>query len=143
MPGRQPYSAPGVTLGPGTDKSQQSLQLLQTQRITTIRSHLDEHDEVGVSSIFSYYRACYICHIWIFRATSYPGYPSLYSSCRSFNISFSELSLPANLELHKKNALVTGGCVNLGFHTGLRLLRCGAFVIVTTGYSQDTGDRYQ
>jgi hypothetical protein len=36
MPGRQPYSAPGVTSGPGTDKSQQLLQLLRTQTITTI-----------------------------------------------------------------------------------------------------------
>jgi hypothetical protein len=35
MLGRQPYSAPGVTSGPSTDKSQQLLQLLQTQRISS------------------------------------------------------------------------------------------------------------
>jgi len=118
--------------------------------ITTIQSHLDEHDEPwtneaqdGVLSIFSPYRPCYICKIRISRAASYPGYPSLCSSCGSFNISSSELSLPANLQLHKKSALVTGGRVNLGFHTALRLLRCGAFVIVTTRYPQDAENRYQ
>jgi hypothetical protein len=35
MLGRRPYSAPGVTSGPSTDKSQQLLQLLQTQRISS------------------------------------------------------------------------------------------------------------
>ena len=118
--------------------------------ITTIQSHFNEHDEPptnesqdGVPSIFSPYRVCYICRIRISRATSYPGYPSLCSSCGSFNISSSELSLPANLQLHKKSALVTGGRVNLGFHTALRLLRCGAFVIVTTRYPQDAENRYR
>jgi NAD(P)-dependent dehydrogenase (short-subunit alcohol dehydrogenase family) len=118
--------------------------------ITTIQSHLDEHDEPrtneaqdGVPSIFSPSRVCYICKIRISRATSYPEYPSLCSSCGSFNISSSELSLPANLQLHKKSALVTGGRINLGFHTALRLLRCGAFVIVTTRYPQDAENRYR
>src|SRR5271170_5591670 len=50
--------------------------------ITTIQSHLEEHDEPrrneaqdGVPSI-SPYGVCYICKIRISRATSYPGHPS-------------------------------------------------------------------
>jgi NAD(P)-dependent dehydrogenase (short-subunit alcohol dehydrogenase family) len=40
-------------------------------------------------------------------------------------------------------ALVTGGRINLGYHTALRLLRCGASVIVSTRYPRDAESRYQ
>ena len=40
-------------------------------------------------------------------------------------------------------ALVTGGRVNLGYHTALRLLRCGANVIVSSRYPQDAELRYR
>ncbi|KAK8120626.1 hypothetical protein PG999_004746 [Apiospora kogelbergensis] len=44
--------------------------------------------------------------------------------------------------LDGKVALVTGGRINLGFHTALRLLRCGAAVIVSTRYPEDAITRY-
>lgn len=53
------------------------------------------------------------------------------------------MSLPENLELKGRVALVTGGRINLGYHTALRLLRCGANVIVSTRYPQDAELRYR
>ena len=44
--------------------------------------------------------------------------------------------------LKGKTALVTGGRINLGYHTALRLLRCGAKVIVSTRYPRDAENRY-
>jgi NAD(P)-dependent dehydrogenase (short-subunit alcohol dehydrogenase family) len=118
--------------------------------IAAIESLLDEpgepsadYGQEGLHSTFPYYRACYICHTRISSITSYPGYPSLCSSCGSFNISSSELSLPFNLNLNNRSALVTGGRLNLGYHTALRLLRCGARVIVTSRYPRDTERRYR
>ncbi|KAK8069004.1 hypothetical protein PG994_005620 [Apiospora phragmitis] len=63
--------------------------------------------------------------------------------CGDFNIAESAVSLPPNLELCGKVALVTGGRINLGFHTALRLLRCGATVIVSTRYPEDAVTRYE
>lgn len=118
--------------------------------IAAIQSQLDEPDQPPaddgqerVRSIFSYHRTCYICHTRVSKTTSYQGYPSLCSSCGSFNISSSELSLPANLSLKNRSALVTGGRLNLGYHIALRLLRCGARVIVTSRYPRDAERRYR
>ena len=69
-------------------------------------------------------------------------YPSLCNPCGEFNISSSILSLSSNLDLKEKTALVTGGRINLGYHTALRLLRCGANVVVSTRYPIDAEKRY-
>jgi NAD(P)-dependent dehydrogenase (short-subunit alcohol dehydrogenase family) len=63
------------------------------------------------------------------------------SPCGEFNISPSQLPLPPNLNLARMIALVTGARVNLGFHTALRLLRCGACVIASTRYPYDAQKR--
>ena len=86
-------------------------------------------------------RICYICRFRI--AQSHHLYPSLCNPCGEFCISSSAISLPSNLDLHGKTAVVTGGRVNLGFHTALRLLRCGASVIVSTRYPRDALERYR
>ncbi|OJD26260.1 hypothetical protein ACJ73_02362 [Blastomyces percursus] len=85
-------------------------------------------------------RKCYICH---FRLTeNHRLYPSLCRPCGNFNLAGSEASLPENLSLAGMTALVTGGRINLGYHTVLRLLRCGARVIVSTRYPRDAETRY-
>ncbi|KAF8327989.1 dehydrogenase [Amanita rubescens] len=86
-------------------------------------------------------RICYICRFRFIQ--SHRLYPSLCHSCGEFNISSSAISLPSNLDLHGKSAVVTGGRVNLGFHTALRLLRCGANVAISTRYPRDAMERYQ
>jgi hypothetical protein len=50
---------------------------------------------------------------------------------------------PSNLDRHSKTAIATGGRVNLGFHTALRLLCCGTRVIVSTRYPRDALERYR
>jgi NAD(P)-dependent dehydrogenase (short-subunit alcohol dehydrogenase family) len=86
-------------------------------------------------------RLCYICRLVI--TDSYPSHPSMCIPCGAFNFSSSELSKPARLSLPQGFvALVTGARINLGFHTALRLLRCGARVIATTRYPRDAATRY-
>ncbi|KAF8644251.1 hypothetical protein AX16_008606 [Volvariella volvacea WC 439] len=85
-------------------------------------------------------RLCYICNYQL--RTSHPLYPSLCTPCGSFNISEASLSLPENLNLSGKTALITGGRVNLGYHVALRLLRCGARVIASSRYPLDAETRY-
>ncbi|PFH47660.1 hypothetical protein AMATHDRAFT_77100 [Amanita thiersii Skay4041] len=87
-------------------------------------------------------RTCYICRFRFSRQQHHRLYPSLCHTCGEFNIASSALTLPPNLNLHGKTAVVTGGRVNLGYHTALRLLRCGARVIVSTRYPRDAQDRY-
>ncbi|KAF9445281.1 NAD(P)-binding protein [Macrolepiota fuliginosa MF-IS2] len=86
------------------------------------------------------HRQCYICRFFI--TSPHPLYPSLCHPCGDFNLSSSVISLPQNLRLQGKTVVVTGGRVNLGFHIALSLLRCGAFVIVTTRYPQDARTKY-
>lgn len=111
--------------------------------IDDIESHIEEPQEPAadeaqdsVPSRFSYYPTCYICHTRLSETNgAYPAYQSLCWPCGSFNLSCSELSSPVNLSLN--------GRLNLGYHTALRLLRCGARVIVASRYPRDAEKRYQ
>lgn len=85
-------------------------------------------------------RKCYICRFQL--SSTHPQYPSLCKPCGDFNLASCDISAPANLCLKSRTALVTGGRVNLGYHTAIRLLRCGAKVIVSTRYPRDAEDRY-
>lgn len=93
---------------------------------------------LGVNAI----RKCYVCRQQILRSESHHLYTALCRPCGSFNLTMSELAYPPKFNLCGKTALVTGGRVNLGFHTALRLLRCGANVIVSTRYPRDAESRY-
>ncbi|MCJ1390243.1 hypothetical protein MMC18_003101 [Xylographa bjoerkii] len=83
---------------------------------------------------------CYICMFQLREPHRF--YPALCKPCGDFNIAESSLSLPENLNLKGKIALVTGGRVNLGFATALRMLRCGAYVMVSTRYPRDAEARF-
>jgi len=86
-------------------------------------------------------RLCYICRLTI--GNHYPTHPSLCILCGAFNYASSSLSMPPKLNLSSDfTALVTGAGLNLGYHTALRLLRCGARVIATKRYPRDAVARY-
>lgn len=85
-------------------------------------------------------RVCYICRFLL--TTPHPRYRSMCQPCGAFNYSGSALSLPDSLKLSGRTAVVTGARVNLGYHTALRLLRCGAMVMATTRYPNDAAVRY-
>lgn len=85
---------------------------------------------------------CYMCYRMRSSVGTHDMYPSLCIDCGDFNLSSSNQSLPPNLRLSGKLALVTGGRINLGYHTALRLLRCGAQVIISSRYPADAASRY-
>lgn len=87
-------------------------------------------------------KRCYICRYRFSPTESHELYPSLCRQCGMFNVGCSNLSLPEKLDLTGKIALVTGGRINLGYSTALRLLRCGANVIVSSRYPADAAVRY-
>ncbi len=81
-------------------------------------------------------RDCYVCK----QAYSeiHPFYDQLCPSCAAENFSArTELA-----DLHGRVALLTGGRVKIGYQAGLKLLRCGARLIVTTRFPRNAAARY-
>ncbi|KAL1881805.1 hypothetical protein Daus18300_000858 [Diaporthe australafricana] len=84
---------------------------------------------------------CYVCRLRIQKR--HKIFAAMCHPCGEFNLAGSSASLPHNLNLEGRTALVTGARVNLGFHAALRLLRCGASVIASTRYPRDAVARYR
>ena len=81
-------------------------------------------------------RHCYVCK----RAysTIHHFYDQLCSPCAELNFAKrTELA-----DLRGRVALLTGGRVKIGYQAGLKLLRCGARLIVTTRFPRDSAARY-
>ena len=81
-------------------------------------------------------RVCYVCK------TSYSQlhdfYDQLCPACAEVNFAArTELA-----DLRGRVALLTGGRVKIGFQAGLKLLRCGAHLIVTTRFPRNAAERY-
>jgi NAD(P)-dependent dehydrogenase (short-subunit alcohol dehydrogenase family) len=81
-------------------------------------------------------RVCYICK------SNYSAihhfYDQLCPDCAAFNFAArTELA-----DLRGRVALLTGGRVKIGYQAGLKLLRCGARLIVTTRFPQNAASRY-
>ena len=65
-------------------------------------------------------------------------YDQLCPACAEFNFAKrTELA-----DLRGRVALLTGGRVKIGYQAGLKLLRCGARLIVTTRFPRDSAQRY-
>lgn len=84
---------------------------------------------------------CYVCRLRIYKR--HKIFAAMCHPCGEFNLAGSSASLPHNLNLEGRTALVTGARANLGFHVALRLLRCGASVIASTRYPRDAVARYR
>jgi NAD(P)-dependent dehydrogenase (short-subunit alcohol dehydrogenase family) len=81
-------------------------------------------------------RCCYICKQKY--STIHHFYDRLCPSCGDLNFAKrSELT-----DLRGRVALLTGGRVKIGYQAGLKLLRSGAHVIVTTRFPRDSAARY-
>jgi NAD(P)-dependent dehydrogenase (short-subunit alcohol dehydrogenase family) len=79
---------------------------------------------------------CYICK-QKFSAIHH-FYDQMCPPCAEFNFNKrTELA-----DLRGRVALLTGGRVKIGYHAGLKLLRAGARLIVTTRFPQDSARRY-
>jgi NAD(P)-dependent dehydrogenase (short-subunit alcohol dehydrogenase family) len=81
-------------------------------------------------------RHCYACKEQY--ATLHHFYDQLCPACGDFNFAKrTELA-----DLSGRTALLTGGRVKIGYQAGLKLLRAGARLIVTTRFPRDSAARY-
>ena len=79
---------------------------------------------------------CYVCKRKF--STVHPFYDQLCVECGDFN--FGKRSETADLS--GRVALLTGGRVKIGYQAGIKLLRAGAYLIVTTRFARDCAARY-
>jgi NAD(P)-dependent dehydrogenase (short-subunit alcohol dehydrogenase family) len=79
---------------------------------------------------------CYVCK-QEFTAVHH-FYDQLCPSCAAFNFA----KRTERADLTGRVALLTGGRVKIGYQAGLKLLRCGAHLIVTTRFPRDSAARY-
>jgi len=81
-------------------------------------------------------RHCYVCKQKF--AEVHHFYDQMCPACAALNYrKRTELA-----DLHGRVALLTGGRVKIGYQAGLKLLRCGAHLIVTTRFPRDAAARY-
>jgi NAD(P)-dependent dehydrogenase (short-subunit alcohol dehydrogenase family) len=79
---------------------------------------------------------CYVCKQRFSQVHFF--YDQLCPDCAAFNYAKrTELA-----DLHGRVALLTGGRVKIGYQAGLKLLRAGAQLIVTTRFPRDSAARY-
>ena len=79
---------------------------------------------------------CYVCKRDYAQVHHF--YDQLCPECAEFNFAKrTELA-----DLRGRVALLSGGRVKIGYQIGLKLLRCGAHVIVTTRFPRDSAARY-
>ncbi len=81
-------------------------------------------------------RHCYVCKQDYSAVHHF--YDQMCPECAEFNYAKrTELA-----DLSGRVALLTGGRVKIGYQAGLKLLRCGAHLIVTTRFPRDSAKRY-
>jgi NAD(P)-dependent dehydrogenase (short-subunit alcohol dehydrogenase family) len=79
---------------------------------------------------------CYVCKTHYARIHHF--YDQLCPACAALNFAKrTELA-----DLRGRVALITGGRVKIGYQAGLKLLRSGAHLIVTTRFPRDSAQRY-
>jgi NAD(P)-dependent dehydrogenase (short-subunit alcohol dehydrogenase family) len=81
-------------------------------------------------------RNCYVCKTDYREIHHF--YDQLCPPCAEFN--FRKRGETA--DLRGRVALLTGGRVKIGYQAGIKLLRCGARLIVTTRFPRDSAKRY-
>ena len=79
---------------------------------------------------------CYVCkHKY---SQIHPFYDQLCPACAEFNLG----KRSETADLRGRVALLTGGRVKIGYQAGIKLLRAGAELIVTTRFARDAAQRY-
>jgi NAD(P)-dependent dehydrogenase (short-subunit alcohol dehydrogenase family) len=92
--------------------------------------------EVGVERDTVTEQHCYVCKRNY--STLHPFYDQMCKECGDFN--FAKRTETADLS--GRVALLTGGRVKIGYQAGIKLLRAGASLIVTTRFPRDAAQRY-
>lgn len=81
-------------------------------------------------------RHCYVCKVHY--QTVHHFYDQLCPACAELNFA----KRTESADLTGRVALLTGGRVKIGYQAGLKLLRAGAQLIVTTRFPRDSAARY-
>lgn len=81
---------------------------------------------------------CYICHKELSEENTHHFYRRMCMECGEQNW----IKREEHASLSGYTALVTGGRIKIGYETALKLLRSGAFVVVTTRFPVDAVKRY-
>lgn len=94
------------------------------------------HHQVMIPKLVSP-QQCYVCKV------AYDGVHHFYDRmcCKCADSNFAKRSQSA--DLRGKRAIVTGGRIKIGFEIALKLLRAGAYVVVTTRFLDDALERYK
>ena len=79
---------------------------------------------------------CYVCKQHYVEV--HPFYDQLCTACGDFNYG----KRGESADLRGRVALLTGGRVKIGYQAGIKLLRAGAHLIVTTRFPRDCAARY-
>ena len=79
---------------------------------------------------------CYVCKQKYTQIHAF--YDQMCPSCGDFN----EFKRTETADLTGRVALLTGGRVKIGYQAGIKLLRAGADLIVTTRFPRDSAQRY-
>jgi NAD(P)-dependent dehydrogenase (short-subunit alcohol dehydrogenase family) len=79
---------------------------------------------------------CYVCKRLYHDI--HPFYDQLCPECAEFNFS----KRTETGDLSGRVALLTGGRVKIGYQAGIKLLRAGAHLVVTTRFPRDAAERY-
>jgi NAD(P)-dependent dehydrogenase (short-subunit alcohol dehydrogenase family) len=79
---------------------------------------------------------CYVCKQKY--SAIHHFYDQMCPPCAAFNFT----KRTERADLSGRVALLTGGRVKIGYQAGLKLLRCGAHLIVTTRFPRDSAARY-
>lgn len=106
---------------------------------TPAQLHLLQHGDAGVAPAgveSPELRHCYVCKQKY--TVLHHFYDQMCSTCGEFNF----LKRTETADLHGRVALLTGGRVKIGYQAGLKLLRAGARLIVTTRFPRDSAARY-
>ncbi len=90
----------------------------------------------GTSPHHASERHCYICKADYTALHAF--YDQLCPACASLNFA----KRTERADLRGRVALLTGGRVKIGYQAGLKLLRCGARLLVTTRFPRDAAVRY-
>jgi NAD(P)-dependent dehydrogenase (short-subunit alcohol dehydrogenase family) len=81
-------------------------------------------------------RICYVCKEPYSELHDF--YDQLCPACAMVNFA----ARTEMADLNGRVALLTGGRVKIGYQAGLKLLRCGAHLIVTTRFPRNSAERY-
>jgi NAD(P)-dependent dehydrogenase (short-subunit alcohol dehydrogenase family) len=96
----------------------------------------DVDDESAARRQSTELQHCYVCKRKY--TVIHHFYDQLCPECADFNFAKrTELA-----DLHGRVALLTGGRVKIGYQAGLKLLRSGAHLVVTTRFPRDSAARY-